>query len=249
MDLWFSDFWFSCSDYLLPKNLPYLTINRSNFLYVLPYTAGKVAIQGQTSETGAVDGNLPPIVVQFCDSALESYVEPRPPILLYQRWNCISFKLFKTLRGSIEILHLQYRAFFANSIDQICFGVDLPACLGTPKGIVRPSCCLSAFNQNWTRCSKGFRASNPFSASRLRCNGIHPDHNYLRLRFWKTFYGVVGDLSEDDRRIENAWIIPNLWLRSEKENTTPKEGTELDFNASMLSACVTWGKIVLRRNK
>jgi hypothetical protein len=33
-----------------------------------------------------------------------------------------------------------------------------------------------------------------------------------RLRFWKTFYGVVGDLSEDDRRIENAWIIPNLWL-------------------------------------
>jgi hypothetical protein len=57
------------------------------------------------------------------------------------------------------------------------------------------------------------------------------------MRFRKTFYGVVGDLSEDDRRIENDRIIPTLWL--DLKTTKPKEETELDFNASMLSACVT----------
>jgi hypothetical protein len=57
------------------------------------------------------------------------------------------------------------------------------------------------------------------------------------MRSWKTFYGVVGDLSEDDRRIENNRIIPTPWL--DLKTTTPKEEAELDFNASMLSTCVT----------
>ena len=41
---------------------------------------------------------------------------------------------------------------------------------------------------------------------------LHPSHYSLRQRFWETFYGEIGDISEEDRRsIEVARLFGLFW--------------------------------------
>jgi hypothetical protein len=59
------------------------------------------------------------------------------------------------------------------------------------------------------------------------CWLFHPSHDDLRRQFWKTFYGVTGDLSDDDRRAIEVGRVLGLFRtygfdrRPEKENAVP----------------------------
>ncbi|OHE93879.1 hypothetical protein CORC01_10778 [Colletotrichum orchidophilum] len=62
---------------------------------------------------------------------------------------------------------------------------------------------------------------------------FHPDHLYLRKEFWKIFYEVTGDMSEDDRqaveigRIFGLFRIYGFDIAPEKEGAKPlKEGDD-----------------------
>ena len=56
---------------------------------------------------------------------------------------------------------------------------------------------------------------------------FHPGHSYLRTQFWKTFYGVIGYLSDSDRRAIEVGRIFGLFRtygfdrRPEKDNAAP----------------------------
>jgi Phosphotransferase enzyme family len=58
---------------------------------------------------------------------------------------------------------------------------------------------------------------------------FHLDHNYLRTQFGETFYGVIGYLSDNDRRAIEVGRIFGLFRtygfdrRPEKDNAAPLE--------------------------
>lgn len=61
----------------------------------------------------------------------------------------------------------------------------------------------------------------------------HPKHEYLRDKFWETFYNVIGYLSDDDRRAIEVGRLFGLFRtygfdrRPEKDNAIPlKEGDQ-----------------------
>ncbi|KAF2175644.1 hypothetical protein K469DRAFT_609951 [Zopfia rhizophila CBS 207.26] len=67
------------------------------------------------------------------------------------------------------------------------------------------------------------------------CWLFHPNHDYLRTQFWKTFYGVIGQLSDTDRRAIEVGRIFGLFRtygfdrRPEKDNAAPLEEGDQEF--------------------
>lgn len=59
------------------------------------------------------------------------------------------------------------------------------------------------------------------------CWHFHPSHDYLRAEFWKTFYGIIGYLSDNDRRAMEIGRLFSLFRtygfdrRPEKDNAAP----------------------------
>ena len=56
---------------------------------------------------------------------------------------------------------------------------------------------------------------------------FHPDHNFLREKFWSKFYGLIGHLADDDRRAIEVGRMFGLFRthgfdrRPEKKNAVP----------------------------
>jgi hypothetical protein len=64
---------------------------------------------------------------------------------------------------------------------------------------------------------------------------FHPDHKYLRIQFWNTFYEVTGYLSDNDRRAIEVGRIFGLFRtygvdsRPEKDNAVTLEEEDSEF--------------------
>ena len=64
---------------------------------------------------------------------------------------------------------------------------------------------------------------------------FHPNHEQLRMEFWKTFYELTGDLSDDDRQAIEVGRLLGLFrthgfdCRPEKANAAPLEEGDQEF--------------------